>query len=268
MFGDRRRPRSGRRTVNARRSQVRQRLAKQRLRPNFGNAGAVENLVSEAVARAERRLADLPPAERALRNDLVVDDLYVEAPHVADPSLVFAGLIGCEAVKAKLHEYKSVVEAARLVGRDGMEDLGMTFAFQGAPGTGKTTVARRMGMLFEALGVLPSSEVVQVSASDLVTGYVGQAARKTRDVFESARGAVLFIDEAYRLYDPTGRSYSSAEWPSYWSFKSAVVEGGSRPRRAVPRGSSEGRPDAARAIADGLRVSSPLGTSRRRSTRS
>jgi len=186
---------------------VRQRLAKQRLRPNFGNAGAVENLVSEAVARAERRLADLPPAERALRNDLVVDDLYVEAPHVADPSLVFAGLIGCEAVKAKLHEYKSVVEAARLVGRDGMEDLGMTFAFQGAPGTGKTTVARRMGMLFEALGVLPSSEVVQVSASDLVTGYVGQAARKTRDVFESARGAVLFIDEAYRLYDPTGRSY-------------------------------------------------------------
>ena len=83
----------------------------------------------------------------------------------------------------------------------------MTFCFQGAPGTGKTTVARRMGMLFEAIGVLPSAEVVQVSASDLSTGFVGQAARKTRDVFESARGAVLFIDEAYRLFDPSGRSY-------------------------------------------------------------
>ena len=88
-----------------------------------------------------------------------------------------------------------------------MEDLGMTFCFQGSPGTGKTTVARRMGLLFEALGVLPSAEVVQVSASDFVTGYVGQAAKKTRDIFESARGAVLFVDEAYRLYDPTGRSY-------------------------------------------------------------
>ena len=87
-----------------------------------------------------------------------------------------------------------------------MEDLGMTFCFQGSPGTGKTTVARRMGLLFEALGVLPSAEVVQVSASDFVTGYVGQAAKKTRDIFESARGAVLFVDEAYRLYDPTGRS--------------------------------------------------------------
>ena len=64
-----------------------------------------------------------------------------------------------------------------------------------------------MGLLFEALGVLPSAEVVQVSASDFVTGYVGQAAKKTRDIFESARGAVLFVDEAYRLYDPTGRSY-------------------------------------------------------------
>jgi SpoVK/Ycf46/Vps4 family AAA+-type ATPase len=100
-----------------------------------------------------------------------------------------------------------VLEAARLAGRDGMDDLSMTFCFQGAPGTGKTTVARRMGMLFEAIGALPSAEVVQCSASDLVTGYVGQAAKKTRDVFESARGAVLFIDEAYRLYDPTGRSY-------------------------------------------------------------
>ena len=47
----------------------------------------------------------------------------------------------------------------------------------------------------------------QVSASQLTTGFVGQTGAKTRDIFESARGAVLFIDEAYRLYDPLGRSY-------------------------------------------------------------
>ena len=47
----------------------------------------------------------------------------------------------------------------------------------------------------------------QVSASEFSTGFVGQTAAKTRDIFDSARGAVLFIDEAYRLYDPLGRSY-------------------------------------------------------------
>lgn len=64
-----------------------------------------------------------------------------------------------------------------------------------------------MGLLFESLGILPSAEVYQCSAADFSTGFVGQAARKTREEFEKARGAVLFVDEAYRLYDPTGRSY-------------------------------------------------------------
>jgi len=186
---------------------VRKRLAKQRLRPNFGNAGAAEALVAEAVQRRERRLESLDASQRSMERDLVLEDLYVEPDHVKDPSLVFDGLIGCQEIKQKLTEYRAVVDAARIAGRDPMDDLGMTFCFQGSPGTGKTTVARRMGLLFEALGVLPSAEVVQVSASDFVTGYVGQAAKKTRDIFESARGAVLFVDEAYRLYDPTGRSY-------------------------------------------------------------
>ena len=78
----------------------------------------------------------------------------------------------------------------------------MTFCFQGSPGTGKTTVARRMGLLFEALGVLPSAEVVQVSASDFVTGYVGQAAKKTRDILRVRE--VLFCSWT-KLIDCTTR---------------------------------------------------------------
>jgi hypothetical protein len=66
------------------------------------------------------------------------------------------------------------------------------------PGTGKTTVAQRVGLLFESLGLLAGSKVVACSASDLVTGYANQAAGKTREVFNSALGQVLFIDEAYR----------------------------------------------------------------------
>ena len=186
---------------------VRRDLAKARMRPNFGNAGAVDNAVSAAVVRAEARLAALPAAERASRNELTLADFIVEKPHMEDPSIVFDGLIGCENIKTRLAEYQAVLEAAARAGRDPIDDLALTFCFQGSPGTGKTTVARRMGMLFEALGILPSADVVQVSASQFSTGFVGQTAAQTRDIFDSARGAVLFIDEAYRLYDPAGRSY-------------------------------------------------------------
>lgn len=65
-------------------------------------------------------------------------------------------------------------------------------------GTGKTTIARRVGKLFQQLGILGTGEVVECSAGDFVTGYTGQTAGKTRDMFEQALGGVLFIDEAYR----------------------------------------------------------------------
>lgn len=64
-----------------------------------------------------------------------------------------------------------------------------------------------MGKLFENLDVLPSSKVIECSAVDFTTGYIGQSARKTREMFEKARGGTLFIDEAYRLYDKTGHSF-------------------------------------------------------------
>lgn len=67
-----------------------------------------------------------------------------------------------------------------------------------AAGTGKTTVARRVGLLFQQLGLLGTDQVVECSAGDFVTGYVNQASGKTRQMFEKALGGVLFIDEAYR----------------------------------------------------------------------
>lgn len=55
-----------------------------------------------------------------------------------------------------------------------------------------------MGQMFHQLGILASPDVVEVSAGDFTTGYVGQSANKTNEIFESALGQVLFIDEAYR----------------------------------------------------------------------
>ncbi len=81
----------------------------------------------------------------------------------------------------------------------------------GPPGTGKTEVAKILGNIFCHLGILKANTFKKVTRSDLIAGYLGQTAIKTREVIDSAIDGVLFIDEAYALGNTEKRDSFSKE---------------------------------------------------------
>ena len=81
----------------------------------------------------------------------------------------------------------------------------------GPPGTGKTEIAKILGSIFSKLGVLKKNKFKKVTRSDLVAGYLGQTAIKTRECVEDCLGGVLFIDEAYSLGNPEKRDSFAKE---------------------------------------------------------
>jgi hypothetical protein len=179
-------------------------LNQRRCRPNFGNGGEVENLLTTAIQRLQHRQRALSASERAKQIQLIPEDFNPDwndgnVGNDVDIRGLFVGLIGCDHIIEQMEQYRSSIKLATKMGRDPFKDVPTNFCFIGPPGTGKTTVARRMGKLFHLLGILASDDVVEASASDLVGQYVGQTGPKTIGKLQEALGKVLFIDEAYRL---------------------------------------------------------------------
>lgn len=81
-------------------------------------------------------------------------------------------------------------------------DMSYHMVFTGAPGTGKTTVARLVAKIYRELGILSKGTFIETDRSGLVAGYVGQTALKVHELVEQAVGGILFIDEAYALVNP------------------------------------------------------------------
>ena len=102
-----------------------------------------------------------------------------------------------------MHEIAAQLRVARLRERQGLASQPPVrhFVFTGPPGTGKTTVARILGRIFTALGLLVRPEVIEAHRADLVGEHLGSTAIKTGKLIDSALGGVLFIDEAYSLYN-------------------------------------------------------------------
>jgi probable Rubsico expression protein CbbX len=83
-------------------------------------------------------------------------------------------------------------------------------AFTGRPGTGKTSVARKIALVLRSLGYLTKGHITNVTREDLVGQYVGHTAPKTKEQLQRAQGGILFIDEAHHLYKPDNeRDYGS-----------------------------------------------------------
>lgn len=110
-------------------------------------------------------------------------------------------LIGLKDVKSKVNDLINFKTIQVLREKQGLySNKGtMHLAFTGKPGTGKTTVARIVGRIYNKIGLLSKGHFVEASRTDLIAGYQGQTAHKVKKIIEQAKGGVLFIDEAYSI---------------------------------------------------------------------
>ncbi|MFE6052352.1 AAA family ATPase [Kitasatospora sp. NPDC056446] len=110
-------------------------------------------------------------------------------------------MVGMEPVKRQVRALSAQLRMSRLRAAQGLpvQPPKRHFVFSGPSGTGKTTVARILGRVFHALGLLSGDHLVEAQRADLVGEFLGQTAVKANDLIDSALDGVLFIDEAYSL---------------------------------------------------------------------
>ncbi|SDI99883.1 AAA family ATPase [Salimicrobium halophilum] len=180
-------------------------IEKEQVDESFGNARSVRNLVTKTIFYKGSREVIRTSDDWLSHMRITESDMRWEEEESKDTGSGMErlqNLIGLYAVKEEVEKLSSFVQMQQKRKQEGYPTVPIQLhsVFSGNPGTGKTTVAEIYASVLKECGLLKRGHVVVASRSDLVAGFVGQTAMKTKKKIREALGGVLFIDEAYSLH--------------------------------------------------------------------